>query len=249
MDSHAKRRIFINKGDKKFQIFSFEQRNDGSIYVASPTFADAKWITFRHSPEGSILASTESIGEGKLSVHGSGMIGVRKNDKPHGHELVIKGNQLLNKERNEVGTRHLFTTFIDEPGYLPLNSPVFNRQSDYSMQANEDLKPFVLVFFAIPLQTGNIDFRFSLHEDEMVNIPNDILGLHAFALKYHNIIWFAYRTRNMVKWPKYAHFSYQDGYSVPLFIGTGSQAFKLEFRMPRYEINGDAIIIDCSLQD
>lgn len=249
MDSHAKRRIFINKGDERFQIFSFEQRNDGSIYAASPTFADAKWISFQHSPEGPIPASTEAIGEGKLSVHGSGMVGVRGNDNPHGYELVIKGNQLLNRDRNEVGTRHLFTTFMDEPSYLPSNSPAFNRQSDYSMQANEDLKPFVLVFFAVPLQAGNIDFRFSLHEDEMVNIPNDTLGLHTFALKYHNVIWFAYRTKNMDKWPKYAHFSYQDGHSVPLFIGTGPQAFRLEFRMPRYEINGDTVTIDCSLQD
>lgn len=249
MDLYAKRRIFINKGDERFQIFSFEQSNDGSIYAASPTFADAKWISFQHSPEGPILTTAEAIGEGKLSVHGSGMVGVRNHTNPHGHELVIKGNQLLNKDANEVGARHLFTAFMDEPSYLPPNSPVFNRQSDYSMQANESLKPFVLVFFAVPLQAGDIDFRFSLQEDEMVNIPNDILGLHSFGLKYHNIIWFAYRTKNMDKWPKYAHFSYHDGHSVPLFIGARPQAFRLEFRIPRYEINSGAITIDCTLPD
>lgn len=249
MDLHAKRRIFINKGDERFQIFSFRQEKDGSIYASSPTFADAKWISFQHSPQGPILVTTEAIGTGKLSIHGTGMAGVRNNNDPHEHKLVIEGNQLLNIDQNEVGARHLFTVFMDEPSYLPSDSPVFNRQSDYSMQANEDLKPFVLVFFAVPLQAGSIDFRFSLHEDEMINIPNDILGMHTFALKYHNVIWFAYRTKNMDKWPKYAHFSYQDGNSVPLFIGTGPQAFRLEFRMPKYEINGVTITIDCSLQD
>lgn len=246
MDLHPKRRIFINKGDERFQIFSFRQEEDGSIYATSPTFADAKWISFRQEANGIVPITTEAIGGGKLSVHGSGITGVRNNDDPRGHQLRVKGNHLLNKATNEAGVRHLFTIFMDEPKYLPSSSPAFNRLSDYAMQANEDLRPFVLVFFAIPLGMKAVNFQFSLQEDEMNNIPNNFLGAHSFNLRHHSILWFAYRTKDMDKWPKYTHYSYQDGYHVPIFIGTGVQRFRLEFRKPQYSIVDGALSIDCS---
>lgn len=246
MDSYPKRRIFINKGEERYQIFSFKQENDGSIYCASPDFSNAKWISYENTPSGSFIRTTEAIGDGKISLHGRGITAIRNNNNPKDHKLIIKGNKLLNKERTEVGARHLFTAFLKEPDYLPKNSPALNRQSDYSMQYNNELRPFVLVFYAIPQQGISVDFQFSLQIDEMDNVPDDFLGMHGFGLKYHDVIWFAYRTKNMDKWPKYTHFSYQDGYSVPIFVGTGPQEFRLEFRQPKYILDGKVLTIDCS---
>jgi hypothetical protein len=246
MDAHPKRRIFINRGENQYQLFSFRQKDDGSIYCASPDFADAKWISYEMAPEGPRLKSTAAVGTGKISLHGTGMTAIRNNDNPNDHKLIIKGNQLLNRKKNEAGARHLFTAFMREPSYLPTRSPAFNRQSDYAIQANEKLKPFVLVFFAVPRQGIKVNFQFSLEVDEMVHVPNDFLGMHGFGLLHHDVIWFAYRTKNMEQWPKHTHFSYHDGHSIPIFIGTGPKVFRLEFRQPQYALEDRVFTINCT---
>jgi len=243
MDAHPKRRIFVNKGDDRYQLFSFSQHDDGTIYCGAADFVDAKWIGFDITAQGPKLATTESIGDGKLSLHGTGMAAIRRHDDPSGHQLIVKGNLLKNDQ--ELRARHLFTVFLKEPGYLPHASPAFNRKSDYSMQANEDLRPLVLAFFAVPRVATEIDFRFSLQVEQMTSIPNDLLGMHYFTLRYHHVMWFAYRTKHMDKWPKYSHYCYSDGYWFPVFIGTGEGAFTLEFRQPRYLLDGTKLVIDC----
>jgi len=242
----TKRRIFIRAKDRVCQLFSFSQTPDGSIYCASPDFNDAKILSVSIKENGLQINTTNDIGEGKISFHGSGMVTVRPNKIQNGHRLIVKGNHLLNKSEGLIGVRHLFTVFMKEPKYEPATSPLFNRDSDYCLEANEDLNPFILVFFAVPQQGITTEFQFNLHLDDMVNIPNDILGLHGFGLRYHHVFWFAYRTRHMEKWPKYAHVFYCDGYSFPIFIGTGLGVYRLEYRQPRYALNGNHLTITCN---
>jgi hypothetical protein len=173
------------------------------------------------------------------------MAAIRSHDDPTGHKLVVKGNHLLRSTEANIGARHLFTIFMREPKSYPELSPLFNRTSDYCLEAAEDLRPFALVFFAVPQQGIAVHFEFSLHEEDMVNIPNDFLGLHGFSLRFHDVFWFAYRTKHMDRWPKYAHVCYHDGYSFPIFIGTGPTAFRLEFRQPKYVLNGKDLEIRC----
>ncbi|MEN6572632.1 MAG: hypothetical protein ABFD24_12410 [Anaerolineaceae bacterium] len=243
--SQNRRRIFIRAKDKVCQIFSFKQSADGSIYCSSSDFDDANWFSAVLTEIGPQLVTTEPVGEGKISFHGSGMVAIRPNDDPKGHRLIIKGNNLFNKMEEKVGIRHLFTIFSKEPKYQPTSSPIFNRDGDYCIEANEELKPFVLVFFAAP-QGLSISFQFNLHMDDMINIPNDFLGLNGFSLRYHDILWFAYRTNHMEKWPKQAQVVYHDGYSFPIFIGTGLGIGRWEFRQPLYSLNGNNLEIICN---
>lgn len=145
-----------------------------------------------------------------------------------------------------IGLRHLFTICLKEPLYAPEKSPLFNRKSDYCMEANEVIKPFVLIFFAVPSQGLKINFQFNLHLDDMVKTPNDVLGLHLFSLRYHDVIWFAYRTKHMEVWPEKSIIVYHDGFTFPVFIGTGSEKFRLEFRAPQYSMSDKELSILCN---
>lgn len=244
--SASERRIFIRAKDRICQVFSFNQRPDGSIYCWSPDFGDAKWLSLQVAENGPQIVTTEAIGTGKISFHGTGMVTIRAHDDPKGHQLIVKGNHLLNKQKGLVGVRHLFTVFMKEPKYQPESSKLFNRESDYCMEANEELKPLVLAFFAVPQQGLAINFQFNLHKEDMVNIPNDVLGLHRFGLRYHDVFWFAYRTKHMEKWPKYAHICYHDGFTFPIFVGTRLGAYKLECREPQYSLMGNELNIMCN---
>ncbi len=247
MDASPKRRIFLKKGEERHQVFSFTQHADGSIYCGSPTFADAKWIAFAMTQQGPAVGVAESLGDGKMSLHGSGMVGVRPHDQPGGHQLAVLGNLL--KSGNELRARHLFTVFPSEPNHLPVGSPAFNRDSDYCMESKEELRPFLLAFFAVPAIATKMDFIFSLDTDQLANIPNDFLGMNFFTLRYHHILWFAYRTTHLPEWPKVSHYSYSDGYLFPVFIGTPNSRLTVEIREPRYSLSGNALTIDCSSPD
>jgi len=240
-----KRRIFIRSKDRVCQLFSFEQTLDGSIYCASPDFPDAHWVTIEKCDDQILLMTTESLGQGKISFHGTGMVAIRPNDNPKDHKHIVKGNYLIDLSKGMAGMRHLFTVFLKEPQYDPSNSPLFNRKSDYCLEANEELKPLVLLFFAIPKQGIEVDFQFCLHVEDMGNIPGDILGLHGFGLRYHDIFWFAYRTKHMVKWPKQSQISYHDGFTFPVFIGTGIGTYRLENRQPKYSLINNHLVIVC----
>jgi hypothetical protein len=203
-------------------------------------------LSLKETENGAQIITTEAIGEGKISFHASGMVTVRAYDDPKGHDLIVKGNHLLNKDKSVIGARHLFTVFMKEPKYIRESSKLFNRDSDYCMEANEELMPLILIFFAVPQQGFSVDFRFSLHIDDMVHIPHDALGLHGFSLRYHDVFWFAYRTKHITKWPKHSHFCYHDGYTFPVFIGTGIGTYRLEFRQPNYLLINKAFIIECN---
>jgi hypothetical protein len=239
------RRIFIRAKDRTCQIFTFTQNRDGSIYCSFPDFADAKWLSIQATDDGLHLIGTKAIGSGKASFHGSGMVAVRSNSDPKGHRLVFKGNHLLDKKKGTAGMRHLFTIFMKEPTHYPETSPLFNRNSDCCMEANEELRPLVLVFFAVPQKGIVVKFEFGIHERDLVNFPEDILGLSKFGLRYHDVIWFAYRTRYMEKWPKEAHICYLDGHTFPIFVGAGPGVLRLEYRRPQYSLSNHELSIDC----
>ncbi len=112
-----KRRVFISENEaKRFQVFSFTQESDGSIYVSWPDFVDTNWLTPIINENGELgLAAVDSVSEGKLSIHGTGMGAFRSHDDPENRPLIIKGNKLLDLGKGEGGARHLFSAFVKEP--------------------------------------------------------------------------------------------------------------------------------------
>lgn len=240
-----KRRVFIRSKGKVFKIFSFAQERDGSIYSFSPDFADAKWLSIQNTEEGPQLIGVEAIGEGKVSLHGSGIVSIRPNDDPKGHKLRVNGNYLKDDKKKAIGLRHLFTVLMKKPKHQPETSQLVNRPSDYCIEANEVLKPTILVFFAVPQKGVTVNFEFSISMDDLVNGPNDFRGFGLFGLRYHDVIWFAYRTRYMEAWPKQAHICYLDGFTFPIFVGIAPGIFRLEYRQPEYSLDDNKLTIEC----
>jgi hypothetical protein len=66
-------------------------------------------------------------------------------------------------------------------------------------------------------------------------MPPD-MGWGGFTLTLHSVIWFGYRTKHMDRWPLNAQACYLDGYWVPVLIGTGPGAFRLELRRPQFSL-------------
>ena len=239
----SKRRIFINKGDENFQLFSFSQHDDGSIYASMPEFGNVKWMSVVNYGNKVGLAIYEPLEkEGKLSIHGSGMATFRSHLESKGHQLIVKGNFLKNQGQQELGVRHLFTSFFQEPKHLP-NSPALNRDTDYLLKSNKELKPFVMIFFAVPSRKMKVEISASFHINDIISIPPIDTGWGEFSLKYHNIVWFYYRTQNMEEWAANTHVCYFDGYRVPFFIGMGKGNCRVEFRNPTYVLKNDILTI------
>ena len=234
----SKRRIFLYDEKNFYQVLSFTQsRLDGSIYVSFPDFLNSKFLIFKEN-EGKIeFFLTDSPGEGKLSIHGSGMAKIT----PNVHNLVIHGNFLQDKSNNTLGVRHLFTIQLAEPKFSP-SSPALNRKSDFII-TSKTFKPSVFIFFAIPkIKDLSTSFLVHFDIDDLETIPFDGGG-GLFELLYHNIFWFAYRTKHMEVWPKNCFISYHDGYLVPVIIGVGDKKFKTELRIPDYKLEESKLSI------
>jgi len=238
-----RRRLFFKYGNDFFKIFNFEQNPDGSIYISWPKFQETIWQGYHITTDGPRSAQLNTVGDGKLSIHGTGMATFRAHSDSEGHTQIIKGSIL--REQNKVGIRHLFTALIPEPFELPA-SGVFNRASDFAIKLAEPIKPFVSVFYAIPRTGLNYKFGMSLNIDELENMPNDmLLGFGNFPLLTHDILWHFYRTKNMNNWSKKTLVCYDDGYKVPIFIGIGEGTIRLEYRKTKYSIINNELIIDC----
>lgn len=180
--------------------------------------------------------------DGKLSVHGTGMATYRAHSDDKGHQLIVKGNFLVDRVSDRIGVRHLFTSFFQEPNHLPTSSPALNRQTDYLLKSSKDLKPFVMTFFAVPNMKLSVTVNASFHINDLECVPPDT-GWGGFSLLHHTIVWFYYRTKHMDNWPQNTHVCYYDGFDVPFFIGTGKGTFRLEIRRPSYDKNADNLII------
>jgi len=234
----AKRRLFLSNGDNFYHVLSFTQsRSDGSIYVSSPDFLNSKFLIFKEN-EGKIeFFLTDSPGEGKLSIHGSGMAKIT----PNVHNLVIHGNFLQDKTTNTLGVRHLFTIQLAEPKFSP-SSPALHRKSDFII-TSKSFKPSIFIFFAIPrIKDLSTSFQVHFDIDDLESVPPEGGG-GLFELLYHNVFWFAYRTKYMEVWPENSFISYHDGYLVPVIIGIGDKKFKAELRIPDYKLEESKLII------
>lgn len=240
-----KRRMFINKDETIYQVLSFSQHKDGSIYCSMPEFINTRWLSFRLSKDGK---TPEMVGvdsppeDGKFSMHGSGMLTFRTHKDHHGHTLIIKGHPLLSIEKGKIGIRHLFTYFPTEPKCLPV-SPAYNRESDYVLKKTGELRPFAMTFFAIPSKENlAVKFEISFLANDIEAMPPDV-AFGNFALSHHNIVWVYYRTKYMDNWPEQTHIWYFDGHAVPILIGTDQGTGRIELRNPSYKLDDHEVQI------
>lgn len=248
MSTINNRRIFIRSDDDNcYNLFSFDQRPDGSIYCSWPEFSNTKWMSVEKSDQPKLIVIDPTADAGKLSIHGSGMTAFRIHTDSHGHKMIKLGNHLLDEKNKKIGVRHLFTIFFQKPEYVP-NSPAFNRTSDVVLQTAK-IDPFVMIFFAVPgNQKLTVKMTASFHVDDIETPPPS--GMGAFGLRHHNIAWFYYRTKHMDRWPAHTHICYYDGFWVPIFIGVTEKELgskerecRLEMRAPSYSLNADFLSI------
>ena len=234
-------RLFITAGAEHWQLFSFAQnKNDSSIYVGAPSFNEIKWLALDEAPgRERRLITLDSPGDGKLSLHGSGLVHVREHGGMSVSGLVFRGNAL--KGVDTLGVRHMFTVLISEPEHLPV-SPAFNRKSDQAIQT-QTLLPFVFVFWAVPgTRKLTVEVSASFSAEDLESIPPHT-GWGGFGLATHWVVWFAYRTRHMQRWPRHPHASFHDGHSVPMLIGISEGGCRLELRSPQYSLEGEALSV------
>jgi hypothetical protein len=227
-----KRRLFLSEGENIYHVMSFTQsRADSSIYASFPNNPKIKWMKVSIESGTSQLKIIDSPGDGKLSVHGSGMTKISPNE----HSLVIHGNYLLDSNKNMAGIRHLFTIQLVKPSFVP-PSLAYNRKSDYVINMKK-LAPIIIIFFAIP-RVKNLSFNYevSFNVDDLDSVPPEG-GAGSFELVLHNIFWYAYRTKYMDAWPNNPYICYLDGYQVPVLIGTGKRKFRAELQTPSYKLS------------
>lgn len=233
----SKRRLFLGAGLEYFQIFSVSQNeSDSSIYFAAPQFENIQWhlpaLNENHLP---ILISYQ-IGEpGKLSLHGSGVVHAKAFGVAGSNEFAVRGNMLRSQDGMVLSARHLLTVFSSEPWQKP-NSPAGARKAD-ELITTKQWHPYVLIFWAVPLtRSFTVQVSGSFHIDDLEEVPPNG-GWGAFSLATHAVVWFAYRTKHMNRWPRNTQACYSDGHTVPLFVGTGVGELRLEYRQPVYTLN------------
>ncbi len=244
MKKYPKRRVFINDKHQHYQIFSFSQEKDGSIYCWWPDFENTKWYWGKPGPEGFTIEQAETPGPGKFSIHGSGQTHFRGTQKAH-PTVVIHGNKLVNEQPNSYGIRHLFTAQLRQPYFIPETSPALNRESDYLINASE-LCPSIFVFFAFPITDFHLNGNISFHVDEIPmqadGSPDHFLGHFIIELDKHMIFGMAYRTNHM-HWPQQNQIFYDNGFTVPIIVGVGEKQYRADFRIPQYQRNGTNIFM------
>jgi hypothetical protein len=239
----SKRRIFFGSDADIFQIFSIEQnKNDGSIYFCAPGFEEIMWtVPALGADEQPVLLSFQNAGDGKLSLHGSGVTHVRPYGSVGLNDFSIRGNELRSRDGERLGVRHLITTLLSEPKHRP-NSPAMARQSDFAMNTTQ-WHPYVVIFWAVPANRPmSVSLTGAFHEDDLEEVPPNG-GWGSFTLQHHAIVWFAYRTKHMDRWPLNTQAFYSDGHTVPVLIGTGVGQFRIEYRQPTYSLTDDILSI------
>jgi hypothetical protein len=235
-----KRRVFLREGDRSFQILSFAQETDGSIYVMCPNFAKSKWLDLSAIiTTGAAVKAETAPGDGKLSVHATGFAGVRAHTELHGHRFVVNGSPLVDPAKNTISVRHLVTALIAQPSHTPAGV----RRSDYVLETPH-IKPIAFVFFAVPRTTGlkGVKVQCQFHVDVIGEPPDVSWG--DIPLPLHSLVWLAYSTKQMTGWPADYHFCHHDGHDVPLFMGGGPQAWHFCAVRPRYAIEANELLIE-----
>jgi hypothetical protein len=240
--SPVKMRLFFGTEYEKFQLFTVVQSTDGSIYFSAPSFGDIEWRFPAIGPDGqSVLTSYQISEQGKLSIHSSGVVHAKAHGAVGSNQFAIRGNILKSKDGEVRSARHLLTVLPAEPKHKP-NSPPGARRTD-GVMTTQQWHPYVIVFWAVPLaRTVKVSVNGSFQIDELEEYPPNA-GWGVFGLSTHAIVWFAYRTKHMQRWPMKSQACYSDGHTVPLFVGTGLGEFRVEFRQPQYSFVGDTLKI------
>lgn len=243
-DKASNHRLFFSDGDESRQICTIRQNpNDGTIYFSAPKFGEIDWQIPTIKPNSSPQLGTFKAGaDGKLSLHGSGVTHVRPHQTFGSNEFAIQGAALKDPEGKSLGVRHLLTIFLSEPTHQP-DSPFGARKTDYLI-AVKTKQPYVFVFWAVPIvsQISSIGIQSSFEINDLESVPPDC-GWGWFSLIHHGVIWFAYRTKHMERWPLNAQACYFDGYYIPILIGTGVGTFHLELRPPGFSIDDKKLAI------
>ena len=231
-------RLFVTNGTDHWQVLSFAQnKSDASIYVGAPDFDKVKWLSIDQKSRSLLIAG--SPGEGKLSLHGSGIAHVRTHNGNSGNGLRFAGNQM--KGQDTLGVRHLFTALLSKPEHVPA-SAAFQRKSDQEIRVAK-LVPYTYVFWAVPSTRAlTVEVSAAFDENDLESVPPES-GWGALPLALHNVVWFAYRTKHMLHWPRHPHVCFHDGYHVPLLIGTSEGGCRLELRAPAYALKGAQLAI------
>jgi hypothetical protein len=241
--SASRRRIFLGADGNNYQLFTILQNpNDASVYFSAPNFEEIDWLVPAIGEDRNpILLSYKATGPGKLSLHGSGEAHVRPYEYVSPTEFVFRGNMLKSRDGESLGVRHLLTLFFAEPLHQP-NSPATARQSDYVIEAKQ-FHPYVIILWAVPaIHALTVSINGSFNVDDLEEVPPNA-GWGTFTLVQHSIVWFAYRTKHMARWPRNSQACYYDGHAVPMLIGTSVGAFRLEFRQPTYTLVDDRLTI------
>ncbi|HET7716402.1 MAG TPA: hypothetical protein VFK86_12325 [Bauldia sp.] len=235
-------RLFFGDGRENFQLFSLDQRPDASIYFAAPLFQEIQWHLPGVGPDQNPILITYQVNQpGKLSIHGSGIVHAKPFGVAGSNDFAIRGSMLRSTDGTVLSVRHLLTIFPSEPKHRP-NSPAGARKTD-GVMTTKQWHPYVIVFWAVPLtRSFTVKVSGAFHADDLEEVPPNG-GWGAFNLSMHVIVWFAYRTKHMSRWPHNSQACYSDGHAVPLFIGTGPGQFRLEYRRPEYRLDGDQLSI------
>lgn len=238
----SNRRIFLGTDTEVFQVFSITQnRQDGSIYFAAPGFEDIVWIIpALGEDQRPVFLSYQSGGDGKLSLHGSGVTHARPYDRSN-NGFSIRGNELRSRDGDRLGARHLMTIFLSEPLHKP-NSQPGARQSDGVLKT-KFWHPYVIIFWAVPsTRPITVNVQCSFQVDDLEEVPPNG-GWGGFSMVHHSVVFFAHRTKHMHRWPLNSQAFYSDGHTVPMVIGTGPGEFRIEYREPIYTLENDTLSI------
>ena len=244
----SKRRVFLEEAGRAFQVFSLTQGRDGSIYLGSPGFEKSRWLELSVDANSPMIKVAPAPGVGKLSIHASGLAGVRANASPDGHKIFVKGSPLV--AGNVHSVRHLTTVLPSEPNHVPM-SAAGDRASDAVLRSSRKVGPFAFIFFAVPRTTGitSVSFKMAFHENVMA-VPPDV-SWGEITLPLHSLVWVVYSTRQMTMWPAEYHYCFHDGHLVPLFMGGGPEKWTFCGVSPAYAIVGSelGISLDASSFD
>ena len=238
MPAKKKRRVLYALPEQEpTRLLSLDQRMDGSIYLSLPSFEDAVWVTIPDPHDRMWLK--EVRGSEKLSFHGSGVSHIKAGK--HGDaEIRLKGSLLADLNKREAGVRHLLTLFPSAPSTA--EAPVARRTSDVIITTAKAL-PFAFILWAVPSSTAiQVQITASFDVEDLESVPPDS-GFGFIPLLHHAVVWFAYRTKGMCRWPQRAHACFHDGHCVPVFVGKAEGDMGVSLRTPTFGVSEGVLSI------
>jgi hypothetical protein len=103
---------------------------------------------------------------------------------------------------------------------------LLHRKKDLTIQTKEELNPSVFVLFAVPKNIRvpfNINVKFKI--EDIGETENPPVSFGQMELRYHSVVWVAYRSLFMNKWPDCSYLGYLDGIHFPfIFAKKNGQA-------------------------